>query len=52
MMALNLDDFLLVNNNLGLRGGNAIMAQAARTIQNEIGSIGQGITYTDCCGGC
>lgn len=41
MMALNLDDFLLVNNNLGLRGGNAIMAQAARTLQNEIGSIGK-----------
>jgi diguanylate cyclase (GGDEF)-like protein len=38
LLALNLDDFLLVNNNLGMKGGNAILAQAANAIKNAMGS--------------
>jgi diguanylate cyclase (GGDEF)-like protein len=41
LFCINLDDFRLVNDNLGPVGGNAVIASAARVIQNAVGDRGE-----------
>ena len=41
LFCINLDDFRLVNDNLGPVGGNAIIAAAARVIQSAVGEGGE-----------
>lgn len=41
LLVLNLDDFRLVNNNLGAAGGNAILAQVTTIMRSAVGDQGE-----------